>query len=69
MAVAIWLMACVGDLALVAATIVLARSGAGLGIWILIALAWSSWRDAGGLDNWRPSVIRTYLKNTRRMGL
>jgi hypothetical protein len=67
--VALWLGACVSDIALAAAIFVVARGGLGLGALVLIWLAIRAFKQVGGFNNWRPSRIRQYFIAAKRMGL
>jgi len=38
-------------------------------VWIVITIAIISWRKTGGFENWRPSMIKQFLKNAKECGL
>lgn len=66
----IWLAACLGDLVLVTMMLVVLWgtdfTPAG---WFLVLCAAGAWKRAGGLDNWRPSIVRQYFRKCREIGL
>ena len=66
----LWSLACVSDLILLAVICMVFWSG-GItpGIVILVVLALGAWKRAGGFDNWRPSKIRRFRENARKMGI
>ncbi|HUD21189.1 MAG TPA: hypothetical protein VMQ44_03955 [Candidatus Saccharimonadales bacterium] len=61
------------DLILLAATIVVLHGVSFTlrqsGFWVIAALAWWVWYRSGNIQNWRPSVIKDYLRKAKDYGL
>lgn len=65
--VLLWVGACISDLTLLAATVVVASHSSDAVGWLIIGFAWRAWWATGNFENWRPTLVRQYFARARRI--
>lgn len=63
------ILAMLGDLMLALVCALLLREGTGPDLFLFAVVFWIWFAKLDGLCAWRPSVIKAFMKNARRMGL
>ena len=58
----------IGDAFLFLASLFVIKSLGVLGI-VAVLFVYQTWKEQGGLSNWKPSMMKSFLRNAKQLGL